>query len=77
MRLGKYSGKLYEENEVHLMEECGVCISDDQAKDEEYIKKHHVQDLLDCIKCCGCPRAQKGIVKIGVNYGKSNNIKNK
>lgn len=23
-RLGKYSGRIYEENEVHTMKECGV-----------------------------------------------------
>lgn len=27
MRLGKYSGKLYAEDEVKNMQECGVCIS--------------------------------------------------
>ena len=32
MRLGKYSGRIYEENEMHTMEECGVFITDEQAK---------------------------------------------
>ena len=34
-RLGKYSGRIYEENEVHTMKECGVCITDEEAKDAE------------------------------------------
>lgn len=28
-RLGKFSGKIYKEDEVHTMEECGVCITDE------------------------------------------------
>lgn len=31
-RLGKYSGRIYEENEVHTMKECGVCITDERSK---------------------------------------------
>jgi hypothetical protein len=58
-RLGKYSGRIYEENEVHTMKECGVCITDEEAKDEEWVSKHHVNDLMDCITCLGCPLAQK------------------
>ena len=57
MRLGKYSGRIYKENEVKTMQECGICITEDQSKDEEYILKHHVNDLMDCIICCGCPYA--------------------
>ena len=34
MRLGKYSGKLYAEDEVKNMQECGVCISNEQASDK-------------------------------------------
>lgn len=61
-RLGKYSGGIYEENEVHTMEECGVCITDKQAKDEEWVSKHHVDDLMECITCCGCSLAQRGVI---------------
>lgn len=56
-RLGKFSGKIYEKSEVKDMLECGTVISDEQANDEEFIKKHHVKDLLDCAKCFGCPKA--------------------
>lgn len=62
-RLGKYSGKIYGKNEVQGMEECGVCITDEQAKDKDWISKHHVSDLMDCMKRCGCPLAQKGIIR--------------
>ena len=56
-RLGKFSGQIYEENEIKDMPECGVVITDEQANDEEFISKHHVKDLLDCVKCFGCPKA--------------------
>ena len=59
MRLGKYSGKLYTEDEVKNMQECGVCISDEQANNEKWINEQHLHDLKDCIPCCGCPMAQK------------------
>ncbi len=62
-RLGKYSGRIYEENEICIMEECGVCITDEQAKDEEWISKHHVDDLMECITCVGCPLAQSGVIE--------------
>ena len=61
-RLGKYSGRIYEENEVKDMQECGICITDELAQDEDWISKYHVQGLMECIACCGCPLAQKGIV---------------
>ena len=53
-RLGKLTGKIYEENQIHDMKECGVCITDEQAKDEKWIKEHHAKDLADCIMCRGC-----------------------
>lgn len=62
-RLGKYSGRIYEESEVSTMEECGVCITDEQANDEQWIKSQHARDLVDCLGCGGCPMFQKGIVK--------------
>ena len=56
-RLGKFSGQIYEESEVKDMTECGVCITDEQSNDEEFIQKHHLKDLLDCVTCFGCPKA--------------------
>lgn len=54
-RLGKYSGKVYEENEIPNMEECGIIITDDQSKDERWIKNHHAFDLAKCVGCKRCP----------------------
>lgn len=56
-RLGKFSGKIYNESETKDMRECGVMISDEQAQDEEFIRIHRIEDLLDCLKCFGCPMA--------------------
>ena len=57
-RLGKFSGHIYEGNDINNMEECGVCITDEQASDENYIAQHHIDDLVDCVTCCGCPMAR-------------------
>lgn len=61
MRLGKYSGKLYTEDDAKNMQEYGVCISDEQANDEEWINEQHLYNLKDCVTCCGCPIAQKNV----------------
>lgn len=66
-RLGKYSGRIYEENEAPSMKECGVIITDEQANDDKYIKSHHAKDLVDCLGCGGCPMFQKGIVSVDKN----------
>lgn len=47
----------------YKMEECGVCIADEHAKDEEWVSKHHIQDLVECIACYGCPLAQNGVIR--------------
>ena len=36
-RLGKLTGKIYEENEVKNMGECCILITDEQVKDEKWI----------------------------------------
>lgn len=59
MRLGKFSGHVYTEDKAKNMEKCGVCISDENAADEEWCQKHRLEDLMDCFKCFGCPLAQK------------------
>lgn len=58
-RLGKFTGRVYEENEVDNMEECGVCISDEQANDKDWISNHRLKDLADCVKCFGCPMSRR------------------
>lgn len=37
-RLGKYSGKVYEEHEIQNMDECGTVITDEQAADKTLLK---------------------------------------
>ena len=53
-RLGKLTERIYEENEIHDMEECGTFITDEQEKDKDWIKKQHNKDLAKCDKCRGC-----------------------
>lgn len=57
-RLGMFSGKVYEESEVKNMNECGVCITDEEANDDNFITNHHMKDLMHCVNCFGCPRAK-------------------
>lgn len=62
-RLGKFTGKVYDENyDFSQCPECCTQISDELAQDEEAIGKHHVNDLLSCIGCFGCPAAAKSRV---------------
>lgn len=58
-RLGLYSGRIYEENEVENMEECGLCIADEEANDKEWIKKKHDEHIGRCSNCFGCPLSSK------------------
>ena len=57
-RLGKYSGKVYEENEIQNMDECGTVITDEQAADKDFIKAHHMCDLTQCMLCLGFPTSK-------------------
>lgn len=54
-RLGKFSGKIYSEEEIKTMQECGYAISDEQANDPEYIKELYSIVSSDCATCRGCP----------------------
>lgn len=59
LRLGKYTGKLYRDEEIENMQECGVCITEEQALDDAFIENHHSKDLLACINCLECPLASR------------------
>jgi len=62
-RLGKFTGTIYDENyDFSNCPECCTMITDEQEKDENFIKEKHTKDLLTCIGCNGCPAAQKSIV---------------
>ena len=54
-RLGRYSGKIYSEEEVAKMQECGLIITDEQSEDEKYILEKREENLKDCIGWFGCP----------------------
>lgn len=55
MRLGKLSGKLYSDDDIKNMPECGVCISDAEAEDPDFLKNLHEMVSADCKTCRGCP----------------------
>ena len=59
-RLGKFSGKIYDESyDIDLIEECCLLISDEQAENEEFIRSQRVKNLLICAQCYGCPRSNR------------------
>jgi hypothetical protein len=63
MRQGKYTGTLYPDNyDFSTVTECCTCVSERDAMDEESVNARHLKDLMQCVVCCGCPTAQKGIV---------------
>ena len=57
--LGLFSGQIYEESEKSSMKECGRQISDEDALNDKFVKNMHRNDLINCIKCFGCPMAQR------------------
>lgn len=62
-RLGKFTKNIYEENYAFsLCPECCTVITDEQANDEEFINEHHLKDLLDCVRCPGCPAKINSLV---------------
>lgn len=54
-RLGKYSGKIYSEEEARTMEECGLIITDEQSEDKKYLLEKRKENLEHCKICLGCP----------------------
>lgn len=59
MRLGKFTKTIYDESyDFSKCPECCSCITDEQAKDENFIDKHHLEDLKQCIVCFGCPASK-------------------
>ena len=60
-RLGMYSGRIYEENEVENMKECGVMLSDEQIDDEDHLEFMRRDYRAGCLICRGCPESQKEV----------------
>lgn len=54
-RMGKLSGKIYSDDEIKNMPECGIPLTDEQANDHEYIQTIHKAKSKDCEFCRGCP----------------------
>lgn len=59
MRLGKYSGNIYTDEEAKTAGECCTIITAEQAKDKNFIKDVHLKDLAWCCKCHGCPKSME------------------
>lgn len=58
-RLGKFTKTIYEEDyDFTQSPECCTILTDEQAQDKKYIDELHFQDLMDCVRCFGCPAAQ-------------------
>lgn len=63
-RLGKFTGRIYTgKYDFSQCPECCTIIPDDKANDEAFINIHRAGDLLDCLRCLGCPAAKE---KIGI-----------
>ena len=64
-RLGKFTGQVYDQADFEngKIHECATLITDDQANDEKFIEEHHLTDLMACVKCFGCPEAQRGRIE--------------
>lgn len=52
-RLGKFSGKIYKDDEIKDMEECSVMIADDES--EGSLTFLRSRNKIDCLLCRGCP----------------------
>ena len=57
-RLGKFSGKIYSENDDYSSE-CCIIITDDNATDNSFIKASMAKNAMDCLNCHGCPESKK------------------
>lgn len=60
-RLGKFTMRIYDEDyDFSKCPECCTQITDEQAEDEEFVRKRHIGDLMGCLRCLGCPAAKCG-----------------
>ena len=62
-RLGKFTGTVYPDGyNTSKIQECCTQIPDDKAGDDQFIDDHHIKDLMDCMRCMGCPAAMQSRV---------------
>lgn len=58
VRLGKFTGRIYKNDEIKSMKECGVCITEEEANNSETIQRLVTRNKIDCFICGGhCPEA--------------------
>lgn len=58
-RIGKYSGKVYDDNQIHLMNECGILIPDSKKDDKSFCENVYKRNFATCATCKGCNKAKK------------------
>ncbi len=58
-RIGRFTGKIYDEKEVLRINECCDVISDAQANNSEWVKERHKEYMVKCSKCMSCIEAKK------------------
>lgn len=60
-RLGKFTGKIYTEEDfnTHKINECCLLITEDQSKNEQFIKDTYDRLYKECDGCKGCPESRK------------------
>ena len=58
-RLGRFTGKVYDEKESLRIEECCDVISDAQANNKAWIASKHEKDFEKCKGCMACKEAKK------------------
>ena len=55
-RLGKFTGKIYDEDyDFSKCPECCLLISEEEAKDENFLREARFANYLSCAGCFGCP----------------------
>jgi len=58
-RLGRFTGKVYNEQEALRIEECCDVISDAQANNKAWLESKHKKDFEKCRECMSCKEAKK------------------
>lgn len=61
LRLGKFTGKIYADEEISKMQECGVCISENES--DLTLARLRILNSIDCSRCVPgnncCPEKNK------------------
>ena len=61
-RLGFYTGKVYKDDEINHMVECGQVINEEIANNKDLLEKLQLKNFTNCSRCIGmymkCPNIQ-------------------